>query len=64
METVTVAVISTVGAVLVAMIQTLRKENRRDHGHVSTKLDDLAEGHRRIETKIDTHINDHARGDV
>lgn len=64
MQAVAVALITTMGGVLVAMIQTLRRENKRDHNTVSNKLDDLVDGHRRIETKIDTHINDHARGDV
>lgn len=64
MEAVLVALITTLGAITVALIQAMRKENRRDHNTVSNKLDDLVHGHRRIETKIDTHINDHARGDV
>ena len=59
-----VAVIGAVGVVLSALIQSMRKENRRDHGVVATKLDHLAEGHRRMEEKIDGHIGDHARGDV
>ena len=64
MEGVVVAVIGAMGVVLSALIQSMRKENRRDHGVVATKLDQLAEGHRRIEHKIDGHIGDHARGDV
>ena len=51
---ITVAIISVVGAVLVALIQTMRKENSADHAVV-------ADGIKRIETKIDTHLNDHAK---
>ena len=58
------AVIGAVGVVLSALIQSLRKENRRDHGVVATKLDQLVQGHERIENKIDGHIGDHARGEV
>jgi ABC-type phosphate/phosphonate transport system ATPase subunit len=64
MEGVAVAVIGAVGVVLSALIQSLRKENRRDHGVVATKLDQLVQGHERIENKIDGHIGDHARGEV
>lgn len=63
-EGIAVAMIGLVGVVLSALIQSVRKENRRDHGVVAAKLDNLAMGHGRIESKIDTHINDHARGDV
>ena len=49
----------------------LARANKREHGENSGKLDRLLEtteglkhGHDRIERKVDTHINDHARGDV
>ena len=63
-DAVLVAVISGGFAVLVAMIEMSRRQNNRDHGATSAKLDSLLSGHERIESKIDTHINDHARGDV
>jgi hypothetical protein len=47
--------ITAVGGVIVALIQRSRKENRTDHAMVVSGL-------KRIETKIDTHINDHAVG--
>jgi hypothetical protein len=56
-EGIIVAVISTVGIVLASLIQVLRKENKTDHAAV-------VQGMARIETKIDSHIGDHARGDL
>lgn len=57
--------------VIVAMIGYLAHTNKREHNENSGKLDrvleateTLKDGHSRIEHKIDTHINDHARGDV
>ena len=53
------------------MITVLAKQNKREHAENGGKLDSIIEatenlknGHTRIETKIDGHINDHARGDV
>lgn len=57
MEAVIVAAITAVGGVLAAMVQVLRKENRDDHAMVAESL-------YRIENKVDTHIRDHATGDV
>lgn len=58
-------------SVLVALIEVMRRQNNRDHGINAGKLDALTERQRdtthaieRVETKIDTHINDHARGNV
>lgn len=58
-------------SVLVAMIEMMRRQNNRDHGANAAKLDAVQESqkitHRaveRVENKIDTHINDHARGNV
>lgn len=57
MEAVIVAAITAVGGVIAALIQSLRKENRDDHAVVAGALT-------RIENKVDTHIRDHATGDV
>jgi hypothetical protein len=35
----------------------MRKENRDDHAMVGQSLD-------RIENKLDSHINDHLKGDI
>ena len=51
------ACIASVGGVLAALIQSLRRENASDH-------DAVQRGLARIESKVDTHINDHARGDM
>ena len=42
-------------SVIVAMIERMRRENARDHAGNSGKLD-------RIESKIDNHVTDHAKG--
>lgn len=71
----TVALIGLVGAVLVALIEKSRRENKTDHGVVSEKLDIIGKSLGRSidrveetvirnEVKLDKHINDHARGDV
>lgn len=55
MEQVTVALVGLVGAILVALIEKGRRENKEDHGYVREHLD-------RIENKIDTHVRDHIVG--
>ena len=50
-----IALISGGFGVLVAMIEKMRRENSRDHGFNAGKLD-------RIESKIDGHVTDHAKG--
>ena len=55
MEALSVALISTIGIVLAALIQKGRKENIEDHGHVVESLE-------RIEDKIDNHVDAHAQG--
>lgn len=50
--------------VIITLIGLLARANKREHGENGTKLDQLIRGQERVETKIDTHINDHARGDV
>lgn len=64
-----VASISTVGAVVVAMIQSLKKhvreginENRVDHATVQAQIRMVYRTMRGIERKFDKHIFDHERG--
>ena len=57
MEAILVASIGAVGIVLAALIQAMRKENSSDHAVVADSLN-------RIEVKIDSHINDHAKGEI
>ena len=51
------AIVTGAFLVLVALIERTRRENNRDHGQNSEKLD-------RIEEKLDEHIGDHARRDL
>ena len=75
MEAITVALITVVGAVLVALVEKGRRENKSDHGVVSEKLDIIGKSLGRSidrvedtvvrnEVKLDQHIADHARGDL
>jgi len=54
-----VALITTVGAVMVAILNTLRKENREDHNVVRDKLQELREDVKHIDNKLDDHITWH-----
>jgi hypothetical protein len=74
METIAVALIGLVGAVMVALIEKGRRENKADHSFVVDKIENLGKtlgisidrverGVERTETKIDQHIADHARGE-
>ena len=53
---VVVAMIGAFSIIIVALVEKGRRENKNDHSMVVTALD-------RIEVKIDTHINDHAKGE-
>jgi hypothetical protein len=75
LEQITVALIGLVGAILVALIEKGRRENKADHNVVAEKLDMVGKSLGRSidrveqtvirnEQKLDQHINDHARGDV
>lgn len=54
-----VALITTMGTVLVALFNSLRKENRRDHGIVTEKLEQLREDVKHVDDKLDDHIQWH-----
>ena len=51
-----VALIGSMSIILVALVEKGRRENKDDHNRVVVSLD-------RIESKIDGHINDHAKGE-
>lgn len=51
-----VALIGAMSIILVALVERGRRENKDDHNRVAGALS-------RIETKIDGHINDHAKGE-
>ena len=59
-----IAIITGGFSVITGLIGYLMHTNKREHGENGHKLDLLLKGHERIEGKVDTHINDHARGDV
>ena len=63
-DAVLVAIITGGFGLVGSMIALLAKANRREHAENGGKLDQLLRGHDRIESKIDGHINDHAKGDV
>jgi Na+-translocating ferredoxin:NAD+ oxidoreductase RnfG subunit len=54
-----VALITTVGTVLVALFNTLRKENRQDHNVVRQKLEELRQDVKDVDHKLDDHIGWH-----
>lgn len=54
-EGIILAIVTGGFSVIVALIERMRRENARDHGSNSSKLD-------RIESKIDNHVTDHAKG--
>jgi len=54
-----VALITTVGTVLVALFNVLRKENRQDHNIVRDKLEQLRQDVKDVDDKLDGHITWH-----
>lgn len=54
-----VALITTMGTVLVALFNILRKENRQDHNIVRDKLEELRQDVKDVDDKLDGHISWH-----
>jgi len=54
-----VALITTMGTVLVALFNVLRKENRQDHNIVREKIEELRQDVKDVDDKLDGHINWH-----
>ena len=54
-----VALITTMGTVLVALVNILRKENRQDHNIVREKLEELRQDVKDVDDKLDGHISWH-----
>lgn len=54
-----VALITTMGTVLVALFNSLRKENRADHNVVRNKLEELRQDVKDVDHKLDEHISWH-----
>lgn len=66
-----VALIIAAFGLIGTLVEVSRRQNSREHGATSGKLDELTRGHYRIEQKIDDltdrhldHISDHAKGDL
>lgn len=69
MAMVVVALITTIGGIVVAVIHSFRKENRKDHAEVASGLVNLSLIALRTEQKVDTvkdelheHLGWHTRG--
>lgn len=62
MEAVIVAVIAGVFAILVALIEKGRRENKRDHGNVMDRLDLISSEIRSDIRQVRGEISDHANG--
>lgn len=53
------------------LVEVGRRQNNRDHGANSVRLEEVVRGHARIESKVDDlaerhleHIRDHAKGEI
>lgn len=64
MEVVYAALVTTIGAVLVALIQKFRKENKEDHGTVTAMIKLLHTDVKDIDQKLDRHIDDHLKENI
>lgn len=66
MEAIIVALIAGVFAVIVALIERGRRENKRDHGNVMDRLDlvssEIRHDLRQVRTEISNHANGPAHG--
>ena len=54
-----VAAIAALGAIMVAIIQQFRRENRDDHAKVMDVLDRVSHTVDRVEGKVDSHLQWH-----
>lgn len=66
MTEIAVAAVAAVGAVIVAMIEAVRRQNTREHGETGTKIDNLGYTLGKIDAsiaavhdKVDNHLDDH-----
>lgn len=61
-----VAIVGAIGLVLVALIERVRRQNQREHGHTGKGIDGIHYQLGKIDAtleavhdKIDTHLDDH-----
>jgi len=62
MGAVIAALLTAIGGIITTLLVVLRGENKEDHAMVVSSLDRLSDGMERVESKIDGHVTDHARG--
>ena len=62
MGAVIAALLTAIGGIINTLLVVLRGENKEDHAMVVSSLDRLSDGMERVESKIDGHVTDHARG--
>ena len=63
MNEIAVAVIGMAGALIVALVETSRRQNNRDHATNSDKLDSVITKIDTIDGRLGTHIDWHAHKD-
>ncbi len=62
MEAITVALVTAVGGIIVAVVHSFRKENHKDHAAVMNVLDRVSNTMERVEGKVDSHLEWHIKG--
>ena len=63
MNEIAVAVIGMASALLVAMIETTRRQNNRDHATNAGKLDQVIDKIDKVDSRLGSHIEWHAHKD-
>ena len=63
MNEIAVAVIGMATALIVALIETTRRQNNRDHATNSEKLDSVINKIDKVDSRLGTHIDWHAHKD-
>ena len=63
MNEIAVAVIGMATALIVALIETTRRQNNRDHATNSDKLDSVITKIDQVDSRLGTHIDWHAHKD-
>lgn len=64
MEVVYASLVTALGAIIVALIQKFRKENKEDHGAVTAMIKLLHSDVKHIDEKLDHHIDDHLKENI
>lgn len=63
MNEIAVAIIGMTGALLVALIETTRRQNNRDHATNADKLDSVITKIDKVDSRLGDHIDWHAHKD-